>query len=104
MTALLGWHPGERAIQSKIGVAGPMSQAYTWIEAGMPHEHQVFHSTRLPFVPVTTVDKLGRPWCSIFAGSDGKPGFIKSPMHDKLTMLIKSWDGDPFLENAKLFG
>ena len=103
MSALLGWHPGERSIQHKVGVDGPMSQAYTWIQASMPHEHQVFHSTKLPFVPITTLDKDGRPWGSIFAGSDGQTGFIKSPFHNKLTMTIKSWEGDPFIENSKLF-
>lgn len=103
MTALLGWHPGEQAIQTRFGVDGPMCQAYTWIQGAMPHEHQVFHSTRLPFVPVTTLDRLGRPWSSIFASSDGEPGFIRSPRHDRLAMSLKCWEGDPFIDNAKLF-
>lgn len=70
----------------------------------MPYEHQLFHSTRLPFVSVTAVDDLGRPWSSIFAGSNGQSGFIRSPTYDKLIMDVHLWEGDPFIENAKLFG
>lgn len=78
--------------------------AYTWIEAEMPEQHRVFHSTRLPFIPVTTLDAEGRPWTSIFAGQSGEPGFVSSPKWDRLLMNIHTWEGDPFNENVKLFG
>lgn len=101
---LAGWHRGERAIQQKIGVDGPMRQAYTWIDAEMPEQHREFHTTRLPFLPVTTLDESGRPWTSILAGPTGELGFITSPSYTELRMNIKVWDGDPFFENTKSFG
>lgn len=103
MSLLQGWHRGERAVQGKLGFAGPMAMAYTWIEGEMPEQHRVFHSTRLPFIPVTTLDAAGRPWTSIFAGQTGEPGFVSSPKWDQLHMDVKIWEGDPFNENVKLF-
>ena len=103
MSVLQGWHRGERIIQQKLGFAGSMTMAYTWIEAEMPEQHRIFHTTRLPFIPVTTLDAAGRPWTSIFAGHSGEPGFVSSPKWDQLHMDIHPWEGDPFNENATLF-
>ena len=106
MSALHGWHPGERAVHRKLNYTNDpaVSQLYMYIDGDMPHEHRVFHTTRLPFVPVTTLDDLGRPWGSILAGGDGKPGFIKSPSDTSLVLDAKVWEGEPLIENAKLFG
>ncbi|KAJ3549925.1 hypothetical protein NM688_g5126 [Phlebia brevispora] len=98
-----GWHRGERSIQKKLGFDGPMKMAYTWIDEEMPEEHRVFHTTRLPFIPVTTLDDQGRPWSCIFAGESGQPGFVSSPHWERLDMNVKVWPGDPFGENVKLF-
>lgn len=103
MTVLQGWHRGERSIQDKLGFAGPMSMAYTWIEGEMDEQHREFHSTRLPFVPVTILDRAKRPWTSILAGSTGKPGFISSPWWNRLDMDVKIWKGDPFWESVQGF-
>jgi hypothetical protein len=100
MGVLQGWHHSERAIQRKLGFDGPMATAYTWIDGEMPEEHRVFHTTRLPFIPMTTLDSRGRPWSSILASASGKPGFITSPSWDCLKMTIRPWDGDPFKENV----
>lgn len=102
--ALAGWHRGEVAIQQKLGVDGPMKTAFTWISGEMPEEHRLFHSTRLPFVPVTTLDSEGRPWTSILAGPSGQPGFISSSSYDQLTAHASVWPGDPFLVNSESFG
>ena len=102
MSNLLGWHHGERAIQRKLGFDGPMSQAYTWIEAEMPEQHRTFHTTRLPFIPITTLDAYERPWSSIVAGPSGQPGFVTSPNWDLLEMSIRTWDGDPLADNVAL--
>jgi hypothetical protein len=106
MPGLTGWHPGERTIHQKLNLDNDpaVSQLYMYIDEDMPHEHRVFHATRLPFVPVTTLDDAGRPWGSILAGSNGKPGFIKSPSNILLALDAKVWEGDPLIENAKLFG
>lgn len=95
-----GWHKGERAIQDKMGYAGVMSEAWTWIEPEMPEEHQVFYTTRLPFIPVTTVDDRHRPWSSILAGPDGQPGFATSQRLGELTLNAHVWEGDPFPQNV----
>lgn len=102
--ALAGWHRGERSVQKKLGVDGPMRQAYTWIDAEMPEQHREFHTTRLPFLPVTTLDESGRPWSSILAGPTGDIGFISSPSYTDLRMNIKAWEGDPFLKNVEGLG
>lgn len=103
MTLLHGWHRGERAIQEKLGFAEAVTMAYTLIKGEMPDQHREFHTTRLPFIPVVTLDAQGRPWTSIFAGHSGEPGFASSPTPSRLDMDIRVWNGDPFLENAKLF-
>lgn len=103
MSLLQGWHRGERAIQQKLGFAGPMSMAYTWIEGEMPEQHREFHTTRLPFIPVATLDSQGRPWTSIFASHSGEPGFVSSPSWNRLDMDIRLWEGDPFWDNSATF-
>ncbi|KAG8214287.1 hypothetical protein J3R82DRAFT_7426 [Butyriboletus roseoflavus] len=95
-----GWHKGERAIQDKMGYAGVMSQAWTWIEPEMPEEHQTFYTSRLPFIPVTTIDDRHRPWSSILAGPDGQPGFATSRHLGELTLSAHVWEGDPFPQNV----
>ncbi|KAI0070491.1 hypothetical protein K474DRAFT_1713283 [Panus rudis PR-1116 ss-1] len=104
MAALTDWHPGTKSLQRKLGWDGPMSQDFLVISGDMPYEHRVFHSTRLPFLPMTVLDEHKRPWTSIFAAKDGRPGFIKSPYHQELDVDIHVWEGDPFLDAAKLFG
>lgn len=77
--------------------------AWTTISSGLGPEHQEFHTTRLPFIPVTTLDSEGRPWGSIFAGAQGKPGFIESPDDYTISMDLALWVGDPFVRNFKLW-
>jgi hypothetical protein len=104
--ALNGWHRGETAIQRKLGTFGDyaVSMLYMHISGDLPGDHAYFHSTRLPFVPVTTLDSGGRPWGSILAGKEGKPGFISAPKYSTLRIDATLWDGEPLLENSKLFG
>ncbi|KAI0344408.1 hypothetical protein BDW22DRAFT_1371479 [Trametopsis cervina] len=104
MSNLQGWHHGERSIQLKLGFDGPMRMAYTWIEGEMPQEHRTFHTTRLPFVPVTTLDEFGRPWSCILAGPSGEPGFITSPTWNRLDMVVHTWPGDPLATNVRAAG
>jgi predicted pyridoxine 5'-phosphate oxidase superfamily flavin-nucleotide-binding protein len=102
-TDLRGWHAGERLMQGKLNFGGEISMSWTMISSGMDAQHQEFHSTRLPFIPITTLDEVGRPWGSIFAGPGGETGFVKSPDHYTLVMDIDLWDGDPFMRNHKLW-
>lgn len=100
MSSLNGWHKGERAIQEKLGFHEAVSQSWTQIEGEMPEQHQIFYSTRLPFIPVTTLDSMGRPWSSILAGPDGEIGWASSVTYDRLSMRAAVWDGDPFKANT----
>jgi predicted pyridoxine 5'-phosphate oxidase superfamily flavin-nucleotide-binding protein len=72
--SLNGWHKGERAIQEKLGFREAVSQSWKQIEGEMPEQHQNFYSKCLPFIPVTTLDSMGRPWSSILAGLSGEIG------------------------------
>ncbi|KAG2074399.1 hypothetical protein BDR04DRAFT_1008273 [Suillus decipiens] len=100
MSSLNGWHKGERAIQEKLGFHGAVSQSWTAIEGEMPEQHRNFYSTRLPFIPVTTLDSMGRPWSSILAGPDGGIGWASSETYDQLSMRVQVWDGDPLKANV----
>jgi len=100
MGPINGWHNGERTIQHKMGYAGVMSEAWTRIAPEMHEEHQVFYTTRLPFIPVTTIDDRHRPWSSILAGPDGQPGFVTSRHLGELTLNAHVWEGDPFPQNV----
>jgi predicted pyridoxine 5'-phosphate oxidase superfamily flavin-nucleotide-binding protein len=103
--ALNGWHPGERSIRHKLGFDQDYASnmMYTHISGDLPDQHIEFHTTRLPFLPVTTLDSEGRPWGSILAGQDGQTGFISYPKYTTLHIDAGVWEGDPLLDNAKLF-
>lgn len=102
--SLNGWHRGEKLIQAKLNLVDPaVALLYTYIEGDLPEHHRIFHSTRLPFVPVTILDDKGRPWGSILAGLDGRPGFIRSPSRKSLKVAAKTWEGDPLLRKSQAF-
>ncbi|KAJ7162199.1 hypothetical protein C8R46DRAFT_1353202 [Mycena filopes] len=103
--ALSGWHRGENEIHRKLGTFDDyaVSSLYMVIDGDLPPDHAQFHSTRLPFLPVTTLDDSGRPWSSILAAEDGRPGFITNPRYSTLRVQAKLWDGEPLLLNSKLF-
>lgn len=102
MTALHGWHRGERAARQKLGLNKIASTAQLWsyIDGEMPEQHSTFYTTRLPFAPVCILDAQGRPWGSILAGKDGNTGFIHHPRYNTLSIEARLWKGDPFLRIA----
>ena len=75
--------------------------SYTYISSYMPEQHRVFHTSNVPFFPVTILDEGGRPWGSVFAGKGGEAGFVKSPDEGSMSMDLASWEGDPLLENLR---
>lgn len=93
--ALNGWHPGEKAVQDLIHL--PDKVPFTAITSTLPEQHRIFHSTKLHFLPVTTVDADGRPWASLLVSHDGQTGFISSPDENTLTIDARTWSGDPTL-------
>lgn len=95
--ALNGWHPGEKAVQDLIHL--PDKVPFTAITGSLPEQHRIFHSSKLHFLPTTTLDSDGRPWVSLLVSSDGKPGFISSPDENTLVIHARTWPGDPTLKN-----
>ncbi|KAJ8072359.1 hypothetical protein PM082_015918 [Marasmius tenuissimus] len=106
-----GWHPGERVIHQKLGfnMDPNIQRMYTVIAGDLDPHHAVFHTTCLPFLPVTTVDQDGRPWGSILAAEDGlaaKAGggrFVEHPRYTVLTVNSKVWVGDPLHDTMKAY-
>ncbi|KAK6996999.1 putative PNPOx domain-containing protein [Favolaschia claudopus] len=104
--ALNGWHRGENEIHRKLNTIDDFTVArlYLSIDGDLPGDHAHFHCNNLPFLPVTTLDETGRPWGSILAGKEGRPGFItRGPRYSTLRVDAILWDGEPLLENSKLF-
>ncbi|KAJ5369274.1 uncharacterized protein N7496_009034 [Penicillium cataractarum] len=98
ITALHGWHPGELAIQRKLGFADAVRDHWSIVGNFMPAQHRIFHTSNLPFIPVTIQDDHGRPWASIVSGLTGSVGFVKSPDARTLSVLARLWEGDPLLD------
>ena len=79
------FHPGERAIQQRLGVRER-------IEAGgrqlirdfLPEEHREFYAS-LPFLVVGTIDAVGQPIAMLAVG---EPGFASSPHAKALRITI----------------
>ncbi len=99
--ALQGWHPGEVAVQRKLGFADAVSDRWRAVENRMREQHQIFHTSNLPFIPVTTTDEDGRPWASIVAGATGEIGFVQSPDTNTLIINTRIWDGEPLADTLK---
>lgn len=99
--ALHGWHPGEVAIQRKLGYADAVRDHWSIVGSFMPQQHRTFHTSNLPFIPITTLDDDGRPWGSIVSGSTGAIGFVKSPDARTLSIHARIWDGDPLLDTSR---
>lgn len=101
MAALHGWHPGELAIQRKLGFADAVKDRWPIVRNSMPEQHRIFHTSNLPFIPTTTLDEDGRPWASIVAGPNGSIGFVQSPDDRTLSVYAQIWDGDPLLDTVR---
>src|SRR4029077_7374084 len=79
------FHPGERAIQQRLGVRERVEDGgRRLIRDFLPDEHRDFYA-RLPFIVLGTVDAEGWPAASIVSG---KPGFVSSPHPKALAFSI----------------
>ncbi|KAL4910386.1 hypothetical protein BDW74DRAFT_173842 [Aspergillus multicolor] len=97
-TALHGWHPGETKLHNLLNFPESIASSYVAIESQLREQHRTFHTSNLPFIPITVIDKDGRPWAGIAAGRSGEIGFVKSPNTRTLDLEVKTWDGDPLAE------
>ena len=101
--ALDGWgraetpfHPGELAIQHRVGIADKMDRAgRRAIRPFMPDQYRDFFA-QLPFLIAGTVDRDGQPWASILTG---RPGFLATPDDRTLTIAARPLPGDPLAAN-----
>jgi ferredoxin-NADP reductase/predicted pyridoxine 5'-phosphate oxidase superfamily flavin-nucleotide-binding protein len=92
LPALPTWHPGERAIQEQVGVAGRMEEVgRRVVRDHMPEQHRAFFA-QIPFVVVGSVDGRGDAWATILAGV---PGFLASPSPRSLTLAARADPADP---------
>lgn len=99
--ALQGWHPGELAVQRKLGFVDAVEDRWVRISNSLPEQHRKFHMANLPLVPVTSIDEAGRPWASVLAGPTGNFGFVSSPDPRTLTISAVLWEGDPLRDTLK---
>lgn len=99
--ALNGWHPGEATVQGIMNLPGRVD--ISAVVNHLPDQHRLFHTTRLHFLPVTTLDECGRPWVSILTSKEGKPKFITSPKPTKLEIRAHVGDSDPITRNLAGF-
>lgn len=95
--ALKGWHPGEAAVQDIIHL--PARVPITAIVNRLPEQHRLFHTTRLHFLPITTLDDQGRPWASVLTPTNGDVPFISSSDDTHLQIKARVWNGDPAVRN-----
>ncbi|KAG8721510.1 hypothetical protein FRC11_002896, partial [Ceratobasidium sp. 423] len=99
-TALLGWHPGESAMHTKLNTTHAVQFGYTAVRDHLPLQHRTFHTSNLSFLPLTTLDSRARPWVSLVT-RDGNPGFVESPSEVELVVNADVWDGDPLRQNLE---
>ncbi len=90
------FHPGEIAVQARLGVADKIDkQARRMIRDFMPEQHRQFFA-KLPYAIVGSLDDRQQPWASILLG---KPGFLSSPNEHHLNVKAQPLFGDPLAQN-----
>ena len=101
--AIPGWqqaaspfHPGEQAIQEKLG-GRDRTEALgrRMIRDFLPEQHQQFYA-QLSYFLVGTVDASGCPWVSIVVG---EPGFISTPSDRTLQIAAQPLFGAPLAKH-----
>ncbi len=86
------FHPGEQALQSKVGVREQMEGfGRKVIRHYMPEQHRDFFRA-LPFLVVGALDEEGQPWATFLSG---QPGFLSSPNAMQLRIEAEPLPGDP---------
>jgi ferredoxin-NADP reductase/predicted pyridoxine 5'-phosphate oxidase superfamily flavin-nucleotide-binding protein len=86
------WHSGERALQTKVGVAERMETlGKRVIRDYMPDQHREFYE-HLPYLILGAVDNEGWPWATLL---DAQSGFIQSPDARQLHIARRPDANDP---------
>lgn len=88
------FHPGERIVQRRAGVAPELE---TWarnvVRPYLPDEHRAFYEG-LPFLVAAARDARGRPWATLLTGSAAGPGFVTTPDPRTLRIAARVARGD----------
>ena len=93
------FHQGEREIQTRLGVREQVEEiGQRFIRGYMPDEHRAFYA-QLPLLLIGSIDKAGRPWASVLVG---RPGFLHSPVPDRLKINTRLIYGDPLKDNLSI--
>lgn len=83
------WHPGEQALQRRMGVRERMEAVGRRVLRDfLPEEHREFYPL-LSFLVVGSRDEAGQPWASILTG---EPGFVGSP--DPRRLRVDAWPAE----------
>ena len=92
LNALPTWHPGETALQERVGVRQRMAEVGPRvIRSFMPDQHRAFYQ-QLPFLVLGSVDATGAAWATIL---EGAPGFVSAPTPTRLDIAARLPVGDP---------
>ncbi|MEO1590952.1 MAG: pyridoxamine 5'-phosphate oxidase family protein [Cyanobacteria bacterium J06632_22] len=90
------FHPGEQAIQTKLGSRDRMEAlGRRMIRDFLPEQHRQFYA-QLSYLLVGTVDATGNPWASILVG---QPGFVSATCDRSLHIAAQPPWGDPLASN-----
>ncbi|MEP3225562.1 MAG: hypothetical protein ABJO01_06275 [Parasphingorhabdus sp.] len=99
MTAGHPWHSGEALVQERRGTPRQLSISAPYhIEKDMPQQHAEFFNG-LPYLPLATMDKRGRPWASILVTmSDSDPSIGITTFNRNQTDVVAEVNQyDPFV-------
>ncbi|KUM42994.1 2Fe-2S iron-sulfur cluster-binding protein [Pseudomonas sp. EpS/L25] len=92
LNALPTWHPGETALQERVGVRERMAEVGPRvIRSFMPDQHRAFYQ-QLPFLVLGSVDVTGAAWATLL---EGAPGFVNAPTPTRLDIAAGLPAGDP---------
>jgi len=92
------FHPGERAVQERLGVRDRIEKmGQNIIRDFMPEPHREFFEA-LPFVIVGSADAGGDLWASLLIGA---PGFVHAPTPRSLRLHAEPLPKDPLLGNLR---
>jgi predicted pyridoxine 5'-phosphate oxidase superfamily flavin-nucleotide-binding protein len=92
------FHPGEQAVQTRVGVRAKLEQIGPRIMRDfMPDQHRELFE-ELPFLVAGSADGSGALWASLLIG---EPGFVRSPTPRSLLVHGEPLPGDPLLESVR---
>ncbi len=92
MTSRGPWHPGERSLHERFGVADRMAEIGPRVIRDFMPTPLIEFFESLPFLWLGSVDECGDPWAGLIRG---RPGLARAL--DERTLFIRAWpdEDDP---------